>query len=163
VCGSFLVKYAAVTRQEPIIKNYAVLPLSQMRLVSRDFTGYIPAELNAADFLIIEDKLNEFATQYNLEAERRAQEWIKRVPALKHRKANPVMKLLNYKRQYVCGVDAKGDKIIWVNCFCNDCKECSSYWKKQLVFVMDGGACYFNLKINLTKKIRYDVMVNGIA
>jgi hypothetical protein len=156
-------KTVADTIQKPGIKNYAILPISQVRFLSRDFTGYSAGELNSADFIVIEAKLNEFAKQYNQEADKIRQGWIKQVPTLKRYKTSPSIKLTNYKRQYVCGINKEGDKIVWVNCFCSDSKEHLRYWKQQVVFVMDGGDCYFNLKINLSKKTKYDIMVNGIA
>ena len=35
--------------------------------------------------------------------------------------------------------------------------------QKDLIFVNDGGNCYFNLKINLTTGQYYELMVNGDA
>jgi len=65
-----------------------------------------------------------------------------------------------YKRQYVAVTNKNGDKEVWINCLCgtrgND-------WKTSIVMVEDGGNCYFNLKINLTKDKCYDLSVNGYA
>ena len=55
-------------------------------------------------------------------------------------------------------VNNKGEKVIWINCFCNDCNK---NWKKEIIIVKDGGDCYFNLKINLMTKKYYDFLING--
>jgi len=71
-----------------------------------------------------------------------------------------VIDLKKYKRQYIAVINSKGEKEVWVNCFCDTWKK---NWRKELIFVLDGGNCYFNLKINLTKGEYYDLMVNGDA
>ena len=72
-----------------------------------------------------------------------------------------------YYKQLMAVINSKGEKEVWVNCFCNlDDKSLSgdnSYWKKGVVSVFDGGSCYFQLKINLTTKYVYDFKVNGVA
>lgn len=57
--------------------------------------------------------------------------------------------LKNYKRQYIPFVNSKGEKKVYINCFCIlDCG--FDYWKKSLVHVDDGGSCFFQVTINLT-------------
>ncbi len=69
----------------------------------------------------------------------------------------------DYFKQFVGFVDANGDKIIWVNCFCKGEESSFKNWKNRVVFVSDGGNCFFNVKINITKNTYYDLMVNGVA
>ena len=68
--------------------------------------------------------------------------------------------LNNYKRQYVAVINSFGEKEVWVNCLC---KQNNENWKKEIIFVDDGGSCYFNLKINLSKSRYYDLVINGDA
>lgn len=70
----------------------------------------------------------------------------------------PVIKISGYSRQYVVALTKNGDKQVWVNCFCN---EQDDKWRKQIVFVFDGGPYYFNLKINVTTRKWYELIVNG--
>jgi hypothetical protein len=65
-----------------------------------------------------------------------------------------------YKRQYIPVKNNLGETEVWVNCFCQIAGE---EWKTNIVYVDDGGKCYFNLKINLTKSKYYDFYVNGKA
>jgi hypothetical protein len=65
-----------------------------------------------------------------------------------------------YKRQYIASFNTKGEKEIWVNCFCNSVEV---DWKRTLVIVQDGGNCFFNLLINLTTGHCDHLIVNGLA
>jgi hypothetical protein len=65
-----------------------------------------------------------------------------------------------YYKQFIAVTNSKGEKEVWVNCRCSVMKE---YWKSSIGDVKDGGSCFFNLKINLTKKLIYDFWVNGVA
>ena len=65
-----------------------------------------------------------------------------------------------YRRQYVAVTSKNGDKEIWINCLC---QIHGDNWKTSIIMVEDGGNCYFNLKINLTKEECYDLGVNGHA
>lgn len=64
-----------------------------------------------------------------------------------------------YKVQMVSVINAKGEKEVWLNCFCDDYPN----WRKRILEVRDGGSCFFNLKINLSKGKCYDIRVNGEA
>jgi hypothetical protein len=67
--------------------------------------------------------------------------------------------LNKYKRQYIAVINKNGEKEVWVNCFC----QYDETWTRNVVVVLDGGNCYFNLKINLSKNKYYDFYVNGMA
>lgn len=67
----------------------------------------------------------------------------------------------SYYKQFIAVIDSKGDKVVWVNCFCSNYEKIN--WHQRIIGVLDGGACYFNLKINLTKGTYYDLAINGIA
>lgn len=66
----------------------------------------------------------------------------------------------NYRKQLIVATNANGQKEVWVNCFCSVDNDS---WKRNIVFVNDGGKCYFNFKINLTVKIQYSFGVNGLG
>jgi hypothetical protein len=70
-----------------------------------------------------------------------------------------LLDLNKYKRQYVPVINDKGEKIVWVNYFCDD----NSYWMKEPVVVCDGGEYFFQLTVNLTTKKYYDFSVNGLG
>ena len=66
-----------------------------------------------------------------------------------------------YYKQLIAIINSKGEKEVWVNCICS--LQNHANWRKSIVFVLDGGPCYFNLKINLTKNTLYDFGVNGVG
>ena len=68
------------------------------------------------------------------------------------------IELKNYKRQYVAVLNDKGEKEVWINCFC---MHWDKYWKKEIVLTKGGGSCFFNLKINLSNGKYYDLKVNS--
>ena len=73
---------------------------------------------------------------------------------------NEKLDLKEYKRQYIVYVDEKGNKNVYINCFCSS-DEFKDYWKKELVRVDDGGRCFFNVTINITKLYIEHIDING--
>ena len=56
----------------------------------------------------------------------------------------------NYKQQYIPLINAKGEKEVWVNCFCITLE--NNRWKHSIIEMEDGGSSLFNFKVNLTTK-----------
>lgn len=65
----------------------------------------------------------------------------------------------NYKVQFLPGT-INNEKWVYANCFCDSF---GSDWKKDLISVDDGGKCYFQVRLNLTKGEYADFMINGIG
>ncbi len=70
-------------------------------------------------------------------------------------------KLFSYKpeeyyKQCIAVIDSSGDKNIWLNLQCGH----SIDFKNEIIETFDGGNCYANFKVNLTKLIFYDLFVN---
>jgi hypothetical protein len=64
-----------------------------------------------------------------------------------------------YYRQYVAAENSNGEKLVWINFFCE-----SLYATDYVVNIMsaaDGGNCIFQVKVNLTKKDCYYYRENG--
>ena len=70
-------------------------------------------------------------------------------------------KKYTYRKQIIAVKNKKGEKEVWVNCFCDTWN--SNKWKTDILVVDDGGNCYFHLKINLTTKKYFDFVVNSLA
>lgn len=119
-----------------------------------------PTDLTNDDLLKIEKILNKCINDYNPDQERQFKDINDKHPEYKLDKKNFTIDLTRYKRQYVGVINSKGEKEVWVNCFCNTWNK---NWKTNLIMVHDGGNCYFNLKINLTIGQYYELMVNGDA
>ena len=132
----------------------AILPFESVQNLG--FIDGKPTDLTNDDLLKIETILNKCIEDYNPEQERRFKEINDKHPEYELDKKNFIIDLTRYKRQYVAVLNYKGEKEVWVNCFCSG----SGGW---LVSVLDGGNCYFNLKINLATEQYFDLMVNGDA
>jgi hypothetical protein len=117
-------------------------------------------DLKPKDLAKLDSLLKGTINKYNQEQELIYIDEVNRHPLDSLDKRYFVIDLKLYKRQYVVTVNTNGEVEVWVNCFC-------SYWdrdwKKEVIYVCDGGNCYFNLKINLTTGKCYDLYVNGSA
>ena len=121
------------------------------------FKNSKPTDLTNDDLLKIEKILNKCINDYNPDQERQFKEINDKHPEYKLDKKNFTIDLTRYKRQYVTVINSKGEKEVWVNCFCNTWNK---NWKTYLIMVHDDGNCYFNLKINLTTGQYFELMVN---
>ncbi len=65
-----------------------------------------------------------------------------------------------YAFQYQ-GQEENGRKYIFINAFCVIMKHQSP--DKEIIVVMDGGSCFFNLKYNPLSKEFFDLFINGEA
>jgi hypothetical protein len=74
--------------------------------------------------------------------------------------SNMLRPLKKYYRQYVVIKNANGEKEVWVNGMCELVDPSFADWKKELIDIADGGNCYFNMKINLSSKTYYNLMIN---
>lgn len=117
-----------------------------------------PTDLTSDDLQKTETILKNCIKSYNTEQEKRYDLIKDKNPTYKVDKKRFIIDLGRYKRQYEAVINSKGEKEVWVNCFC---RTYNSNWKSEQVVVEDGGNCYFNLKINLTTGQYYELMVNG--
>ena len=110
--------------------------------------SFKPATLTQDDIISIDSLLIACVNDYNKSLDKDDKQW--RID----------LKKRSYKKQLIVVTNKKGEKEVWINCFCSTW---DSRWKTKLMIVHDGGNCYFNFKINLTKKKYYDFGVNGVA
>jgi len=66
-----------------------------------------------------------------------------------------------YFRQYIGFINSKGEKLVYVNSFCDTHNKNHNQLKEQLLKVKDGGSCYYQTKINLTTSNCFSLIVNG--
>lgn len=124
----------------------AIIPYSKSKL---DLENYKPTDLANSDLVLLDSLIEDFCKEYTIGLYPQA------------RKSFGIdFSLRSYKRQYVPMLNKKGEKIVWANFFCNDP---IADWEKEIVHVRDGGNCFFNLKVNLTKRECYEICVNGYA
>jgi hypothetical protein len=141
--------------------NIAILPYDSTEFTHiMQFKNCKQTTLTNNDYSLIEKLLTQCIAEYNLEQEKLFNEISSKHPDYNLNKKHFVIDLTQYKRQYIVVINDKGEKEVWINCFCNTFIK---GWRKEIIMVKDGGNCYFNLKINLTTEKYYDLSVNGEA
>jgi c-di-AMP phosphodiesterase-like protein len=122
---------------------------------------FVSTDLSDKEIVACENLLRLFIENYNVEAKKRFDEMTKQYPNVKFNVRDYTIELEDYGRQYMSVVSDKGEKMVYVNCFC-DPKE-FEYRDKELVQVHDGGNCFFNFRVDLKNKTIFDFMENGVA
>jgi len=171
-CSHSSPKATVVIPEKPIDTfKYAILKFDTIRDSSYFKTGSKLAQLSASEIDKIENIIAKKATEYN----KHEKAFWDSIDRKFHRKepanAIPFYNFINhpesYFKQFVAVVNAKGQKEVYVNCFCEDFYKESgnikSYWRKEFVIVCDGGSCFFTIKINLTTNTVLLFGVNGVA
>lgn len=130
-------------KAEIVADNYVVIEYDA-RFRDYDFKNARPAALGKDEIGEVESLLKKAVDEYNA----------------RQKSKDQIINLAEYKRQFVPFVNEKGEKEIWVNCFCS---ENFDDWRTRVVAVEDGGKCFFNLRVNLTAKKYGNLNVNGEA
>jgi hypothetical protein len=124
-----------------------------------------PGNLSASEIAKIETIISRKANEYN-KREKAFQDSINKKfygkePVNSVKFDNLIHQPEKYYKQFLAIINSKGEKEVWVSCFCD--KQDNAYWKTEWVGVKDGGSCYFKIKINLTNNTVSGFYVNGIA
>ena len=138
------------------VLNIAILPFSAIY----SSESYKPTSLTLEDLQKTDSLLRLCISDYNPEQEKEFKEMSHKYPESELDKNNFTIDLKRYKRQYIGTTNSHGEKIVWVNCLCDNME---LNWRKQLIIPYDGGNCYFHLKINLTTEEYLELRVNGHA
>lgn len=64
-----------------------------------------------------------------------------------------------YFKQLIPVINSKGEKEVWVDCFCDVMPD----WKTYREHINDGGSCVLHFKINLTNSKVLKFFTNGLA
>ena len=113
------------------------------------FENAIPSDLSYTELIEIENIIGERVVIHTESFNRKNPEDI-------NRKRDYI-----FFRQYVPVTLENGDKVVWVNFACEIFEK--EKWKNEVLIVMDGGPCFFQLKVNLTNGTYYEYYVNGVA
>lgn len=125
------------------------------------FKDVKPTKLTQSELIEIENILKIAVKENNEKQKINLIKHNQEYPKNKWKETGFEIKLKGKKRQYVPVINEKGEKEVWINFFCEDWE--SDNWKKDLMHVLDGGNCYFNLKVNLTNKTYSELGINGYA
>lgn len=68
-----------------------------------------------------------------------------------------VVDTLKHVFQIVTAKNSKGQVFLWINAICEPDKE----WRRRIVFVDDGGSCYYKFKIDLAFRKYFAIEINS--
>jgi hypothetical protein len=128
--------------------NTAIIQFSKKGNFPFD-NSFMPTTLTKEDLNSIDSLLVVCVTEYNNSLDKNHKEW------------SIDLKKNNYRKQIIAVINKKGEKEVWLNCFCHINE--NSNWRTEILGVDDGGNCYFNFKLNLATKKFYELGVNGEA
>ena len=160
LCLVFLIAGLISRGQSASPDHFVILPFDTAVYTSLPQDGK-PATLNNDDFANIDRVLSYCVNKYNRSQTTVYREIVKKLPDQDLKINDYVIDLKRYYRQYIVVYNKRGEKEVWVNCFCNI--QSLDNWREKVVTVMGGGNCFFNVRINLTRKSFSDFMVNGLA
>lgn len=110
-------------------------------------------QLSINELRIINHNIIKGVNDYNDKLKIRLEKWNKESKTSTLDFEKEKLNLRYFYRQYFVSTNESGDKIVNVFCFC---VYYDDDWRKNQVYVMDGGNCYLNITINITKnKIEY--------
>ena len=115
-----------------------------------------PSVLSASEFQLLKSLEEQSIKEYN----QKTTQGFKKNGQKKYSRLYRIKKLKNYKIQYVPYLNEQGEKVVWINGFCEDF---DSDWKKEYMYVFDGGNCFFTIRINLTRQECLSIGTNGYA
>ncbi len=100
-------------------------------------------DLSIKDLIIIENLLTDCIAEYNPKQEQQFNELKSNNLELSFNIKHFVIDLERYKRQYMAVINDKGEKEVWINCFCNSWEK---DWRNEIIIVKDGGKLLFQFK-----------------
>lgn len=115
--------------------------------------------LTDEEISIVNSNLENAVINYNEELKIKIEKWNNEDRNTKWNIEDKKINLRYYFRQYIITKNKNGDKIVRVFCFC----AYFGNWKNEIMTVHDGGDCYLNAKINLSKNRTEYFGTNGLA
>lgn len=143
-----------------VIENSNIAFLNSDSIEYKIFKNSKSITLSENELIEIERILIECISEHNKAKEIEFTDYKSKYPDHPIKRNKFIIDLSRYKRQYIAVENVHGEREVWINCFCTTMDD---GWKKHLFLVNDGGNCFFDLKINLSKKQYYDFTVNGEA
>jgi hypothetical protein len=137
--------------------RYAILPFNKNRDAFLFDAKYKPADLSAAEIEKIEKVVKIMVAEYNKKILEQKVNNLVDSPST----GGTIEEPAQYYKQMIAITNNKREKEVWVNCFCTPREK--KYWRKGVIVILDGGTCFFNLKINLNTNTVMEFNVNGVS
>ena len=114
------------------------------------------SQLSESEFKLLKTLEQKSIKEYN----QRTKQGFKKNGQRNYSRLYKIKKLKKYQIQYIPYLNEQGEKVVWINGFCENF---DSDWKKEYIYAFDGGNCFFTIRINLTRKICLSIGTNGYA
>ena len=138
--------------------DYAILTIEPKN--NWKFKNAELSELNQTELIEIEKLLEDAVAKNNEIQFQNLKNHNEKYPDNQLEETGFELNLDNFQRQYWPVINENGKKVVWINFFCSREEPIST---DNILVVMDGGNCYFNIKINLTDKMYLELSINGYA
>lgn len=122
-------------------------------------SNYKPTNLTVDEIQEIQNLMKQYIDIYNENQKKELEVTMKRFNEDTSELEKYLINLKNYKQQFIPVINPSGEKEVWVNCVCNNA---IVDWRKDIINIQGGGICFFNLKVNLTQKKCYYLVVTGV-
>ena len=137
---------------QPLIydtSKIAIIPYHQDIPWINDYDVDSPADLTQQDISDVKKIFEQSVTDHN-----------NKIPDPVKKNPHYIIDLKNrdYKTQYVCTINRKNEKIVYVCCFCN---LVGLPWRTS-VFIAEEGNCFFTVKIDLITKKYFDFSLDNL-
>src|ERR1700759_1303843 len=136
LCLVFIITGFLSYGQSAAPDHYVILPFDTTVYTSLP-PDCTPATLSNDDFAIIDRVLSFCVNKYNRSQTTVYRQTVKKLPDQELYINDYVIDLKRDYRQYIGVYNKKGEKEVWVNCFCNI--RSLDYWREKAVIVMGGG------------------------
>jgi hypothetical protein len=132
-----------ITFDSKRFKNFVLFSYCQTRDSSK-FKNSIPHDLNNEEISKIDSLLRSC---------------MKENSQLKNRNSN------NYYKQCIATKNLNNEVIVWINCLCYESgfNKRNEFQRQVIDGIKDGGVCFFQVKMNLTKRTYFDLSIHGDA
>ncbi|AWM34511.1 hypothetical protein DDQ68_18005 [Hymenobacter nivis] len=122
------------------------------------FQNVAAASLSPSELIQAEVVLKRCIEDYNEKQGVTLSEWRKNHSLRVYTDRQVLINLTNYKRQLVAVINAKGEKEVWVNCFCGAYK---TDQPREIVMVEDGGKYFLNVLLNIQQGTWLNLEINS--
>ena len=123
-------------------------------MVTYQLSNISAFDLSNTELGELKKQIKKFIKQHNVQLGKKADQFGGKANARRYR----IKKLGDYKIQVVPYLNEHGKKEVWINGFCEDS---GRNWREGVIWVLDGGNCFFTMRINLTDGILISAGTNG--
>ena len=138
---------------------YTVIAFDPASFWEAEFAGAQPAPLTSSELQQIEAMLAPAITQVNLRTEQACAAYWAANPDSQFNRAQALIDLPRYARQYVPLTTRAGEKLVWVQLL----RHPHADWRTQLLWVLDGGNAYISAIVRPDTGELRRLFINGEA